>query len=118
MNKLIIGLIVGIIAGIIDVIPMIIMKLSWDANISAFTMWVFVGILISSNNINIPGILKGLIISFMALAPSAILIGWKEPMSLIPIFIMTTILGSISGIIINKLIKNKKSAEQAGGADK
>ena len=118
MNKLIIGLIVGIIAGIIDVIPMIIMKLSWDANISAFTMWVFVGVLISSNNINIPGVLKGLLISFMVLAPSAIIIGWKEPMSLIPIFVMTIILGSISGTVINIFTKNKKSAEQAGAADK
>ena len=54
----------------------------------------------------------------MVLAPSAILIGWKEPISLIPIFVMTTILGSISGIIINKILKNKKSAEQAGAADK
>ena len=45
----------------------------------------------------------GIIIAFMVLSPSATLIGWKEPTSLIPISIMTTILGSISGLVIHKL---------------
>ena len=35
-NKIKIGIFFGIIAGIIDIIPMIIQKLTWDANLSAF----------------------------------------------------------------------------------
>jgi drug/metabolite transporter (DMT)-like permease len=102
MRKQIIGIILGIIAGIIDVIPMIIQKLTWDANISAFVMWVVVGFLIATVDLKIKPILKGVLIAFIVLLPSAILIGWKEPISLIPITIMTLILSSLLGFFINK----------------
>ena len=105
MKKILIGIIVGIVAGIIDVIPMIIMKLTLDANLAAFSMWVIIGVLISATNIRLPGIIKGVLISFMVLCPSAILIGWNEPASLVPIFVMTTILGGSSGLVINKINK-------------
>lgn len=102
MKKIKIGLLSGIIAGIIDVIPMIIQKLTWDANISAFTMWIVVGFFISTIDLKINSIMKGIIISFLVLLPTAILIGWKEPVSLIPIAIMTTILGGLLGFSIHK----------------
>ena len=38
MKKIKIGLLLGMVAGVIDVIPMIMQNLTWDANISAFTM--------------------------------------------------------------------------------
>ena len=41
-------------------------------------------------------------IAFLVLLPSAILIGWQEPVALIPITIMTLILGSLLGIFIDK----------------
>ena len=47
MKKIKIGLLLGIAAGVIDVIPMVIQNLTWDANISAFTMWIVVGFLIA-----------------------------------------------------------------------
>lgn len=106
MKKLIIGLIIGIVAGILDVIPMILQKLTWDANISAFSMWVIIGVFIATTDYKIISGFKGIIISFLVLFPSAILIGWKEPISLLPISIMTIILGTFSGIII-ELIKKK-----------
>ncbi len=40
-----IGLGCGAIAGILDVIPMVAQGLTWDANLSAFTMWLVVGFL-------------------------------------------------------------------------
>ncbi len=104
-DKKLIGLILGICAGIVDVIPMIIQKLTWDANISAFTMWVIVGFLISTSSLKVNAIIKGIFISIMALAPAAILIGWKEPISLIPIVFITLILGSCLGYLIEKLSK-------------
>jgi hypothetical protein len=102
MEKPIIGIILGSIAGIIDVIPMMIQNLTWDANISAFTMWIVVGFLIATVDLKIKPILKGILIAFLVLLPSAILIGWKEPVSLIPIMIMTLILSSLLGFFINK----------------
>jgi hypothetical protein len=108
MKKALIGLTFGAIAGIIDVIPMIVMNLTWDANLSAFSMWVIVGLFISLLELKLNSFVKGILTAYLVLFPSAILIGWKEPQSLIPILIMTTILGGLLGFVINLMIKRKK----------
>jgi hypothetical protein len=105
MRKILIGIGLGSIAGIIDVIPMIFMNLTWDANISALLMWVIVGFFFSISSLKINGVLKGLIIAFLILLPSAILIGWSEPLSLIPIIIMTSLLGSVLGFSLDRIYK-------------
>jgi hypothetical protein len=102
-----VGIVLGTIAGILDVVPMIIQKLSWDANLSAFSMWVIVGLIISSIDFKVPSILKGVFVSFLILLPTAILIAWKEPFSLLPISIMTLLLGGGLGFAIDKTIKGK-----------
>jgi hypothetical protein len=102
MKKIHLGIMLGILAGIIDVIPMVIQRLTWDANLSAFFLWVVSGFLIATTNIRIKGFAKGIIISFLVLLPAVILIGWKEPDSLIPIVLMTLILGSALGFLIEK----------------
>ncbi len=101
-NKLIFGIGLGIIAGVVDVIPMILQKLTWDANLSAFSMWVVVGFLIASSNLKLNGVLKGIIISYITIIPVAFLIGWREPLTLVPIGIMSLILGSLLGYFIEK----------------
>lgn len=103
MKKVKVGILLGFVAGIIDVIPMILQKLTWDANISAFSMWVVAGLLISTIDWRINSIVKGILISFLVLVPSAILIAWKEPISLIPIATMTIILGGLLGYSIGKI---------------
>ena len=107
MKKIKVGLLLGIVAGVIDVIPMIMQNLKWDANISAFTMWIVVGFLIATIDLNINPIIKGILTAFLVLLPTAILIGWKEPVSLIPIVIMTTVLGGLLGFSINKILTEK-----------
>lgn len=104
MKRIKIGLLLGLVAGILDVIPMIMQKLTWDANISAFTMWIVVGFLIATIDLKMNSIIKGILIAFLVLLPTAILIGSKEPVSLIPIAIMTTILGGLLGFSINKIL--------------
>lgn len=101
MNKTVKGIIFGIIAGIIDLIPMIFQKLSMDANLSAFSLWIISGYLIANTQIGLKGVAKGILISFLVLIPSAILIGWKEPTSLVPISFMTIILGGLLGYFID-----------------
>jgi len=81
---------------------MVLQKLTWDANLVAFLLWAISGFLIATTNIKIKSVANGVIIPFMVLLPSAMLIGWKEPFSLIPIFIMTLILGSALGFLIDK----------------
>ena len=102
ISKIKAGIVFGIIAGVIDVIPMIFHELTWDANISAFSLWVIAGFMIATSNLKIGGALKGILISFLLLIPSVILIGWDHPTSLVPIFIMTLILGSSLGYFINR----------------
>ena len=104
-KKLIIGLLFGGIVEVIDVIPMIWQKLTWDANLSALSMWVVVGFLISITNLRIPAAAKGILIAFLVLLPSGILIGWKEPVSLLPIGIMTIVLGGLLGVTIERMTK-------------
>ena len=102
MNKLQAGILIGGVAGVIDVIPMLLQKLSWDADLSAFTMWLVVGFLVSVIDLKINPILKGITIAFAVLLPTAIIIGAKEPISLIPIGVMTLILGSLVGYLADK----------------
>jgi len=102
MKKTQLGILLGIIAGVIDVIPMVLQKLTWDANLSAFSLWIISGFLIATSSLKIKSVAKGIIIPFLVLLPSAIIIGWQEPFSLIPITIMTLILGSALGFLIDK----------------
>lgn len=102
MNKIKLGILLGIIAGVIDVIPMLIQKLTWDANISAFLFWIVAGFFIATSNLKLKGALKGIVVSILFLIPLAVIIGWQEPASLIPITIMNVILGSLLGFCIEK----------------
>jgi hypothetical protein len=106
MNKrIVVGLIIGAVAGVLDVIPMLLQKLTWDANLSAFTLWVVVGFMLATSNLRLPAVAKGIVIAFLCLSPSLFIIGWGNPASLIPILIMTLILGALVGFVFQKLVK-------------
>jgi len=97
------SLLFGAISGIIDVIPMIAQKLTWDANLSAFTFWIIVAFFISTTSIQLKGAIKGITIALILLVPLAFLIAWNNPISLLPILIMTVILGAILGWSIERV---------------
>jgi CHASE2 domain-containing sensor protein len=102
-NKIIIGLICGLLAGIIDLIPMIIQKLPWNANLSALTMWIIIGFFIGTSQLNLNAILKGILIAFLCFIPNSFIIGWHNPTSLLPISLMTIILGGLTGYFCQKM---------------
>ncbi len=97
------GLCVGIVAGVIDVIPMILQNLTWDANLSAFFFWVATGTVIAVADIPLKGAVKGIAVSYALLVPLAFLIGWANPATLIPIAIMTPILGAAVGFAVERI---------------
>ena len=105
MNKNHWGIVLGTAAGIIDLIPMIVQGLTWDANLSEFFLWIVSGFLISTSSLRFEGYQNGIVISMLVLLPSAILIGWQQPLSLFPIMGMTLILGAGLGHFIYKLNK-------------
>ncbi|MBI4727024.1 hypothetical protein HY768_07350 [candidate division TA06 bacterium] len=104
-KRIFIGLALGLAAGIIDLIPMLLQKLSWDANLSALSLWLVSGMLTASVDWKINPALKGMLVSFLVLLPSGILIGAKEPFSLVPIGVMTLILGGMLGYFTERLGK-------------
>ncbi len=102
MNKIKLGILLGIIVGFIDVVPMIVMRLAWDANLSAFSHWVLVGFLVAIVDIKIKGAPKGLFISVITLIPLAFLVWWNDGTSVIPMSISTVIYGLVLGFFIDK----------------
>ncbi|HAN17432.1 MAG: hypothetical protein A2X13_09120 [Bacteroidetes bacterium GWC2_33_15] len=103
------GIGLGIIAGLFDLIPMIIQDLSWNANLSAFSMWVVVGFLVSVTQIQIHEVLKAILIAFLVLLPNLFIIGAQDPVSLIPVAVMTLFLSSLLGFFYQKVADNTDS---------
>lgn len=102
MKKICLGLLLGAIAGILDIIPMIAQKLTLDAVLSAFSFWAIAGLFIAASDIRLKGALKGIAVSMLMLVPLAVIIGWKEPASLVPIAILNLVFGFLLGFLIDK----------------
>lgn len=98
MSKLLISILIGVLAAIIDVVPMILQKLDKFACWSAFTHWIIMGIIISYINIPFSPWLKGLVIAEISAIPVMILVVKDEPFSILPISIMSAVLGIAVGI--------------------
>ena len=93
MNDILIALIIGIIAGIIDVIPMIIRKMEKSANLSAFSHWVVLGLIIPFISWNMTPWLKGLLVAEISAIPIIFMVAPKDKKAILPITIMSAILG-------------------------
>lgn len=96
------GIFLGIIVGIIDVTPMILQKMPWDANFSAFFHWIILGYLISIVNLRMKGYLKGLFLSILTMIPIAFLAWWNDYSAIIPMSISTIVFGLLLGFLIEK----------------
>jgi len=97
MNEIFIALCIGIIAGLIDIIPMIMQKLDKYAIASAFTHWVALGVIIPFVNWNITPWLKGSVIAIITTIPIILII--KDKKAIIPITILSIILGGAIGFV-------------------
>jgi len=67
--------------------------------------WVVNGFFLSVVDLKIPAAVKGIVVSFLVLAPNAILIGWNKPDALVPIIVMTLLLGALLGYSIERFSK-------------
>ena len=104
MNEILIALIIGIIAGIIDVIPMLIQRMDKFANLSAFSHWVVLGLIIPFISWDIAPWLKGLIIAEISAIPILFMVAKDDKKAIIPITVMSAILGIAVGIASNYFI--------------
>jgi hypothetical protein len=101
MNKPLIGVLFGAAAGLIDIIPMVMMKLPVSADLSAFSLWVVTGLLIAVSELKFNSAVKGLVVALLVFLPNAFLIGQNNIADLLPPLIMTIILGSLLGFLID-----------------
>ena len=105
MKKLAYALLFGAIAGIIDVLPMIAQGLNAYANWSAFAHWLVLGILMVYIQWSFKGWLKGLILAELTAIPILIIVSEDDPLGILPIVLMSAILGSILGWATERFIK-------------
>lgn len=104
MNNLLIAVFIGIVAGLIDVIPMIIMKLDKVANISAFTHYFVLGLIIPFVNWGLAPWISGVIISVLTAIPIMIIVYPKDRKSIIPMTVFAILLGAGIGLAGAKFI--------------
>ena len=104
MNKLLKSLLLGMAAGILDVIPMVFLDLSWQANASAFLHWLALGVIITYAKLPMSGWLSGLILALITGIPVAVQVTESDPSAAIPIMISSVILGSLLGFMAEKMI--------------
>jgi hypothetical protein len=97
-RRIFLGLALGIVAGVLDAIPMIVQGMTWDAVWGAFSLWLVVGFMLATSSLTLPAFVKGIVIALLCLLPSLFIIGWHDPLSLVPIVIITIVLGALLGI--------------------
>lgn len=104
MNSFLISLLIGLAAAILDCIPMFIKKLDIMFILSAFTMWVLVGIFSLNFQIVKYPTLNGALFAILLFTPLSFLIYRLDPKALTQIILSTLILGSIVGFFSGLLI--------------
>lgn len=100
MRIFLLTFLIGIVAGTIDVLPMVKMKLDKYALSAAFIFYFIMPFIIFNINIleNIWWI-KGGIITFILVIPTIIIASKENKFSILPITIMSIIIGSLIGIV-------------------
>ena len=99
MQKIYISLLIGCFAGLLDIIPMLIQKLDWHATLSAFIQWLVLGLLIAHIEFKLPAWLKGLLVAELCALPIVVLVAQNDLVSVLPILIMSALLGSLTGYL-------------------
>ena len=103
MKKTVIGIGLGTFAGIIDLLPMIIQRLPFNACLSAFSMWIVIGIFVSVTDFRLNAVIKAIIIALLVLLPNSFLISWDDPVKIIPITILTILIAGLLGYFYRRL---------------
>lgn len=99
MREMLLTLLIGVIAGIIDVLPMIKMKLDKYSVSSAFVHYIIAPFIIFNTELfGMAWWLKGGVISLLLAVPTMILVAKDDKKSVVPMIIMSIILGTLVGV--------------------
>ena len=112
MKKIVISIGLGTLAGLVDMIPMLFQKLPVNACLSAFSLWVITGLFVAIIPLKLHPSVKAIFIALLILLPDAFLIGWEKPSTIIPILIMTVILGALLGFFYKRFTREVLPVEE------
>ncbi len=105
MINFLISLGLGLLAAFIDTAPMMAKKLDKVFILSAFSIWVSLGIIIPSSGLISVRWLNGLVIALLCAVPVIILVT-KLDKKAVPVMLVTTaVLGSFIGLLSGILIR-------------
>jgi len=93
MSNYVISLLIGFIAAVIDIVPMIVRKMDKIFIISAFSVWVVLGLFIPKINFVAISFLNGIIVAVLFVLPMSFLIYKLDPKGLPAVIITTIVLG-------------------------
>ncbi|PYG88010.1 hypothetical protein LY28_01720 [Ruminiclostridium sufflavum DSM 19573] len=105
MSKLFKSLIMGAIVGILEVCLMTFQNADLYSNISTLIHWIVLGFLINYVNLNIKPWLKGILLAEITALPIVALLLKSEPVSGVPILVLSAVFGAILGIWGDKYAK-------------
>lgn len=97
MNRLLLACGVGVIAAVVDIVPMIVKKLSPWQIASAGVECVVVAVVVFYSCFPVPDIVKGALVSLGCAIPVLLLVAQTEPKSIPVIVAMQLCLGALDG---------------------
>lgn len=98
MHRFLIGFVVGALAGVADVVPMLMARSSKTDILSAFTHWLFLGLILAHLSTPFPKWLEGMVVSLLAAIPVIILVAPRDAKAIVPMLASSTVLGLLSGL--------------------
>ena len=103
-KKIFVALAIGLLAGIVDIIPMIILHLSWQDILSAFLHWLVLGLVVPFVKWPIKPWLKGMLLAVLFAIPVMAGLLSVRINEVPPILLSSLLLGAFIGWAGNKWV--------------
>ena len=101
-QRILASLAIGFVAGLIDITPGIIRGVDLHITLTGFTFWLVMGPTIAFISLPMKDWVKGLVVASLLAIPGTILISAIEPDSVIPMVVLTIVLGSTVGFLTGR----------------
>lgn len=101
-RKLLASFAIGAIAGLIDITPGLIQGVDLYISLTGFSFWVVMGPTIAFISLPMSDWLKGLVVASLLAIPGTILMSTIDPKTVVPMVVMTIVLGSLVGFLTGK----------------
>ncbi|MCG7945107.1 MAG: hypothetical protein N0C84_02040 [Candidatus Thiodiazotropha taylori] len=102
VSKLGVSILIGIGAGIIDITPGVMSGVDIRVTVAGFSFWVTTALVIAYISLPMQHWQKGLIIALLLAIPGVVLLSLVHPDSVIPMIVLTVILGALVGFLTGK----------------